>query len=574
MDPSAMDFSPPSNRGGLTPMSLDHQHSSPCPALRAAAAEQHQLPGVYSHPRGSHGYRYDPVHNGAAGGSWWHQPPPDVWSHPPVPPHLARSVPHMYAPPFPGPPGLMSPMGVPHGGAPQYLPFGLVDNYGSHGHPHPQGHPSPPYNPRPTIPSLDRIGGTAPTQHSQSGFGTPRESSVTMPPMPQSAADSASDGNRLFGGNGRNRRPTMPMPSSEPSSDEDSDPSDLETSTLRMLESISAGGPAFSGPDGGLRAAQLLRGTAAGKRVASKTAIASLESVKLSDLPESERTCIICYNDFGTQTPEGINEAPLRLPKCKHVFGDHCIKKWFEESDSCPYCRDKVPSEAQFRHTHPQAIFQYMRQHQIHTHRHQREAGSRDRAGENGGSPPFPMITDFHDFGNRRADLQVLRNSAWQYAERRSPPNEFGEGRRRTRARHGSLRGSPPSLRPNQHITSTTTGHSSSPFPPGGRPYPFNHAHRHSVAFASPAPPRLSDAPTFEPNISAPYMGSLPGMQNETAMPQHYPNPLASNDADAFRPGWHPVRTQPYTSTTISGPEVNMADAEGSPRVPSSHQRP
>lgn len=55
--------------------------------------------------------------------------------------------------------------------------------------------------------------------------------------------------------------------------------------------------------------------------------------------------CVICYNDFGQASPEGIIEAPLRLPKCQHVFGDHCIKKWFEESDSCPYCRDKVPSE-------------------------------------------------------------------------------------------------------------------------------------------------------------------------------------------------------------------------------------
>lgn len=55
--------------------------------------------------------------------------------------------------------------------------------------------------------------------------------------------------------------------------------------------------------------------------------------------------CVICYNEFGVPNPEGINEAALRLPSCKHIFGDHCIKKWFEESDSCPYCRDKVPSE-------------------------------------------------------------------------------------------------------------------------------------------------------------------------------------------------------------------------------------
>ena len=67
--------------------------------------------------------------------------------------------------------------------------------------------------------------------------------------------------------------------------------------------------------------------------------------------------CVICYNDFGVENPEGINEAPLRLPKCKHVFGDHCIKKWFEESDSCPYCRDKVHSEPQLRQQSIMALF-------------------------------------------------------------------------------------------------------------------------------------------------------------------------------------------------------------------------
>ncbi len=55
--------------------------------------------------------------------------------------------------------------------------------------------------------------------------------------------------------------------------------------------------------------------------------------------------CVICYNDFGERSPEGVIEAPLRLPKCQHIFGDHCIKKWFEDSDSCPYCRDKLPSD-------------------------------------------------------------------------------------------------------------------------------------------------------------------------------------------------------------------------------------
>lgn len=79
---------------------------------------------------------------------------------------------------------------------------------------------------------------------------------------------------------------------------------------------------------------------------------------------------MICYNDFGVENPEGINEAPLRLPKCKHVFGDHCIKKWFEESDSCPYCRDKVHSEPQLRQQNIMALF---RNHYATAHRQARD---------------------------------------------------------------------------------------------------------------------------------------------------------------------------------------------------------
>lgn len=55
--------------------------------------------------------------------------------------------------------------------------------------------------------------------------------------------------------------------------------------------------------------------------------------------------CVICYNDFGVASPEGIVETPIRLPKCKHVFGNECIIKWLQESYSCPYCRDKLESE-------------------------------------------------------------------------------------------------------------------------------------------------------------------------------------------------------------------------------------
>lgn len=86
----------------------------------------------------------------------------------------------------------------------------------------------------------------------------------------------------------------------------------------------------------------------------------SLKSACLDGANTNCLGCVICYNDFGTETPEGVREAPLRLPKCKHVFGDHCIKKWFEESDSCPYCRTKVPSENRFV-ADSRALMEFMR---------------------------------------------------------------------------------------------------------------------------------------------------------------------------------------------------------------------
>ncbi|PNP41422.1 hypothetical protein TGAMA5MH_06749 [Trichoderma gamsii] len=65
-------------------------------------------------------------------------------------------------------------------------------------------------------------------------------------------------------------------------------------------------------------------------------------SIKVEDLPEQDRECSICYNKYGIELPEGIREAPRRLPKCKHVFGDYCLKTWLNQSASCPYCRDKL----------------------------------------------------------------------------------------------------------------------------------------------------------------------------------------------------------------------------------------
>ncbi|RKF77459.1 hypothetical protein GcM1_219046 [Golovinomyces cichoracearum] len=98
------------------------------------------------------------------------------------------------------------------------------------------------------------------------------------------------------------------------------------------------------------RSIAAMRGAlASGQRITSKAALASLETLKPEELDKHDRACVICYNEFGVKNPEGISEIPLRLPKCKHIFGDKCIKKWLEDSDSCPYCRDKLPSEVSLK---------------------------------------------------------------------------------------------------------------------------------------------------------------------------------------------------------------------------------
>lgn len=183
--------------------------------------------------------------------------------------------------------------------------------------------------------------------------------------------------------------------------------------------------------DSHVRAHQVMRGQITNKRVASRKAIAQLQSVDMSTLEESEKCCVICYNDFGVPNPEGINEAPLRLPNCKHIFGDHCIKKWFEESDSCPYCRDKVHSETIFVSTSrglPYGIQQALRN------------GNRQARAER------EMLLQMM-IANEGSRLEAAPPSAaWPQHDRRLSPSETAEYARSRRAgprpRHSPMRSS------------------------------------------------------------------------------------------------------------------------------------
>ncbi|KAM0743309.1 hypothetical protein ACQRIT_003486 [Beauveria bassiana] len=76
------------------------------------------------------------------------------------------------------------------------------------------------------------------------------------------------------------------------------------------------------------RRLQLLRSPSTSRSVVSREALQGLLDVIVDDLAKGDRTCMICYNEYGTRSPEDVIEKPLRLPKCKHVFGDRCILKW------------------------------------------------------------------------------------------------------------------------------------------------------------------------------------------------------------------------------------------------------
>jgi hypothetical protein len=261
---------------------------------------------------------------------------------------------------------------------------------------------------------------------------------------------------------------------------------------------------------------------------------------------------------------------------------------------------------------------QLMRHQTLQAFRQSRDSAPRDRSGDSASGSPFryaeyPTPCRYHYLtvhsllpdpyensphaGHRRSEgLPTLRVSGWQNQDRRSPPGDFGEGRRRTRARHSSLRGSPPSVRSSNHYgPSMVSGQSLGPASGihyggthgyentsfliprqfgsgGGRPHTLNHAHRHSVAFGgAPIPPRPSDATAFEPNIPAPpYMVPMSHYQHSAGglPPVHYLNPLVNNEAGPFRPSWPPARPQHAEAVpaAVSGPEIDMADSDAAAR--------
>ncbi|TGJ80412.1 hypothetical protein E0Z10_g8353 [Xylaria hypoxylon] len=206
-----------------------------------------------------------------------------------------------------------------------------------------------------------------------------------------------------------------------------------DMSLMEFVENFPGAVSDGEGPAGG----RFLRGNTSGKRVASRKALASLQSVSITELPESERTCVICYNDFGVANPEGVNEAPLRLPKSRRSYQGF---------------RFVPPYQITAQHLAPG--YQGREQGQSRDH-DASESESSHQPGQSSATDTTDRQSQFPDVpsnrppsGNRRAENippHGMRLPSWNSSyERRSPPVEY-DRRRRARQR---ARVSPPSTRP------------------------------------------------------------------------------------------------------------------------------
>lgn len=303
--------------------------------------------------------------------------------------------------------------------------------------------------------------------------------------------------------------------------------------------------------------------------------------------------CVICYNDFGVASPEGVVETPLRLPKCKHVFGNQCIRKWLEESYSCPYCRDQLDSEL-------------ARPSEALLRRALQAAGESDIYVSH--SPTFRRMLQAYygnDLGSssERAQVSFRRRRDHEAShggpshrdgttrgERRALPEDHNDAQRRQRPRHDALHSSRSSAVPtepsfmaaNRHSPPTSASQSQSlnrdhlprlpswqpnqQIDPSRRALPPQLPQPSSLHFSPnrgqqvQAPPSISSiTPLPLMNLSYPHSASsLHNSQLPTVVPREdgYPHYLFQAMSTSNRdPGFPPGYLNPLHPPT-SGPEL------------------
>ncbi|KAH7171146.1 hypothetical protein EDB81DRAFT_191812 [Dactylonectria macrodidyma] len=310
-----------------------------------------------------------------------------------------------------------------------------------------------------------------------------------------------------------------------------------------------------------VRQIQLVRGAVSSKMVASKMTIRSLQSVDIDDLPETEKTCVICYNDYGVETPEGINEAPLRLPNCKHIFGDHCIKKWLEDSDSCPYCRDKLHAEPKQHGSSARAFMNMMRM----------------RAGNiPPGTSPDEVVR--RALSMSPADAEALRSRPTSLGGRRLPPDDVAEQQRRTRPRHSNFETRIPSTA--SQSVSFEAQSTSGPSPSGPDSSAATHFARtsqRSVASQAPTPGQrrvwpvaAARAPTRNPSSVSQQPGPVqPSNSMSPSAPSFFPRAEFRNMMETPDISPTGLARQPSSSSSSSLTSASSVSSSSSSASPS-----
>jgi hypothetical protein len=183
MDPSAMDFtsqqrrSLPPDRGPLSSLGLNQQQhimNSPCPALRVVAEQGSPagLPNPAAHVHSVRGgFPYDPVYGSRSNGNCPAWPQQQHNWQPPSFSNYARPAPHGQQPPpslFPVRPAASAALVNPS----HFAPTNSREGYHMFA-PASLHSPSAYSQYRPSVPNMNRIGGSAPGPYVQSGLGLP-----------------------------------------------------------------------------------------------------------------------------------------------------------------------------------------------------------------------------------------------------------------------------------------------------------------------------------------------------------------------------------------------------------------
>ncbi|KAJ1978944.1 hypothetical protein H4R33_005845 [Dimargaris cristalligena] len=72
---------------------------------------------------------------------------------------------------------------------------------------------------------------------------------------------------------------------------------------------------------------------------ASAKFIKQLPTIQVSAIPEGS-SCVVCSDQFSAT----VDDSATRMP-CRHIFHKTCLVPWLELHNTCPTCRQEVPSD-------------------------------------------------------------------------------------------------------------------------------------------------------------------------------------------------------------------------------------